>query len=86
VANDRIYIVCKSCNRGRLLLKYYPSGSFATSDTVGDFMAAHLDGCHYYFGNTLDGDPKFWLATEADYDKFRALGRDEIALPDDDAP
>lgn len=71
MANDRIYLVCKTCKERRMLWKFYPIGGkldggyLAEEELLHEFMYKHLKECHpHAHGMMLKGDPGFLLETE----------------------
>lgn len=81
MANDRIWIHCKYCDKGKLLLKYYPTGSYVWpihNDPEGfeDWMLEHLKECIQprlkgspvgpLVYYDLNGDPGFELRVESE--------------------
>jgi len=88
MANDRVFIVCKSCGDVALLLKFYP-GKLAEWDNKTP-LVEWLDGHGKHHPRLqegdLAGDPGFELFTESDdakYDLYykpffeKKLGRDK---------
>jgi hypothetical protein len=64
MANDRIYLTCKTCGERKMLVKYYPSLSGSLGTNLEEWLYEHLH--HGNFGMFLDGDPGFTLITESD--------------------
>jgi hypothetical protein len=65
MANDRVYIKCKSCGGWKMLLKYYPNtGSTSRDNDILEWLDDHAV-CHPKLGEpTLGRDPGFTLHTE----------------------
>ena len=65
MANDRIFIRCKSCGVRMLLARYYPTGSFVYPDgeDLDAYLETHLGACRGYPSNPA-GDPGLELLTE----------------------
>lgn len=79
MANDRIYLQCKTCKKCKLLWKYYPFGGeldggylWPKAEELADFIGEHLHICHPAVRQmrpgipTLEGDPGFELGCESD--------------------
>ena len=66
MANDRIYLRCKTCEAQKLLYKYYPQreGYANDADVLTAWMNEHLHERAYAMN--LAGDPGFVLVTESD--------------------
>ena len=63
MANDRIWLVCRTCGREKLLAKYYPT---LYSDPVPDVSEWALEHIHSETrGLDLRGDVCFDLRTES---------------------
>lgn len=76
MANDRLYMRCRTCGEAKMLAKYYPgphSLEIWDSDAMSKWMSDHLEcnsgvWCHA----TMNGDRCFDLFTESD-DRFLEL-------------
>lgn len=73
MANDRVFLVCKTCHKATLLYKFYPGVPFMYRDALpglDKFIEQHVVGCHPRgLEGNLGGDPGFFLITEDDYDR-----------------
>lgn len=84
MANDRVFIVCKTCGAWKMLLKHFP-GSLGTRDNgILEWLDSH-GACHpQYYNSDLQGNPGFKLATEdglasgvLDWEKQNKVGMQE---------
>ncbi len=82
MANDRLYLVCKSCGERQMLFKFYPCnndccdngfpqlrGYAADEKRLDDFMVKHIyssDCGNRHHKQSLDGNTVFDLKTERD--------------------
>ena len=57
MANDRVYIRCKNCNKGMMLAKYYPGTMLRPF--VPDYAAENLDPFLEYHLLVCNGYPMF---------------------------
>jgi hypothetical protein len=67
MANDRVFIKCKTCGGWKMLLKHYPPTGPAPSDNnILGWLEKHA-ACHpHRYEMDLKGDPGFTLHTEDD--------------------
>jgi hypothetical protein len=66
VANDRIWVRCKTCQAYKLLFKYYPSGGYCWDDEeMAAFLNEHITEHRGQLFN-LEGEPGFELFTESE--------------------
>lgn len=73
MANDRVYIVCKSCGSWKMFLKHF-AGNMSTRPEfkVLRWIDEHCK-CHPNLNrNDLGGDPGFYMVTESS-EEFRHL-------------
>ena len=67
MANDRIFIRCKFCEKQTMLYKYYPGGAGYIKpdiEALDEFITDHLVECNNKLGYDLGGEPGFILVTE----------------------
>lgn len=72
MANDRIYLVCRSCNQAMALWKQYPSGGYAPpaepgpyQGILGRFITHHLEAHDLECSDSFGPDAPFYTATES---------------------
>lgn len=67
VANDRVFIKCKTCGCWKMLLKFFPTDGLTTRDNgILEWLDAHRR-CHpLSYAGGLEGDPGYTLHTEDD--------------------
>jgi hypothetical protein len=86
MANDRIYIVCKSCRQDLSMFKYGPGGGGMghpdKCKLLSEFIDEHIERCHPNgYGNTLGGDAGFFLIAEsAEYKRVQNSEGDYMLL------
>ena len=82
MANDLIFLKCRTCGHTKMLAKYYPTLGHGVwyPDEVSRFVEKHME-CSPNFGyDDLKGDRCFDLFTESD-DRFQELYKPEKREP-----
>jgi hypothetical protein len=78
MANDRVYLKCKTCGEARLLYEFWGGGDVGEpfplgmtagleepASAPGDFIQKHTRECRGAFGTSLEGESGFELFVES---------------------
>ena len=66
MADDRVFIKCKTCGDSRMLMKFFSITGMRAAAGIAEWIDGHSQ-CHpRLYDTTLKGDPGFALLTESD--------------------